>query len=103
VGIVWIAAHSPQAKGRVERSFQTAQDRLVKGLRVAEAKTLEQANAYLDAEFIPWWNRTLTVVPATAADAHRPLAKDHSLLASLSYVESREVSNGYTIQFDNKI
>ncbi len=103
VGIVWIAAHSPQAKGRVERSFQTAQDRLVKGLRVAEATTLEQANAYLETEFIPWWNQTLAVVPALAADAHRPLAKDHSLPASLSYVESREVSNGYTIQFDNKI
>jgi len=103
VGIVWIAAHSPQAKGRVERSFQTAQDRLVKGLRVAEARTLAEANAYLEAEFIPWWNQTLAVVPATAADAHRPLAKDHSLPASLSYVENREVGNGYTIQFDNKI
>jgi hypothetical protein len=103
VGIVWIAAHSPQAKGRVERSFQTAQDRLVKGLRVAEARTLAEANAYLETEFIPWWNQTLAVVPATAADAHRPLAKDHSLPASLSYVESREVGNGYTIQFDNRI
>src|ERR1700682_1899329 len=86
LGMVWIPAHSPQAKGRVERSFQTAQDRLVKGLRVAEAQTLEQANAYLKAEFLPWWNETLTVVPATAADAHRPLAKSHSLPASLSYV-----------------
>jgi transposase len=103
VGIVWIAAHSPQAKGRVERSFQTAQDRLVKGLRVAEARTLAQANAYLEREFIPWWNQTLVVVPATAADAHRPLDKHHSLAASLSYVESREVGNGYTIQFDHKI
>lgn len=103
VGIVWIAAHSPQAKGRVERSFQTAQDRLVKGLRVAGAKTLEQANAYLKGEFVPWWNQTLTVVPATASDAHRSLAKGHSLAASLSYVESREVGNGYTIQFDNKV
>jgi len=97
VGIVWIAAHSPQAKGRVERSFQTAQDRLVKGLRVAEARTLAEANAYLEAEFIPWWNQTLAVVPATEADAHRPLDKDHSLPASLSYVENREVGNGYTI------
>lgn len=103
VGIVWIGAHSPQAKGRVERSFQTAQDRLVKGLRVAEAKTLAQANAYLEAEFIPWWNQTLTVVPATAADAHRPLDPGHSLAASLSYVETREVGNGYTIQFDRKL
>ena len=103
LGIVWIAAHSPQAKGRVERSFQTAQDRLVKGLRVAGAKTLEQANAYLEAEFIPWWNKSLAVVPASADDAHRPLAKDHLLASSLSYVETRQVGNGYTIQFDSRI
>jgi transposase len=103
LGIVWIGAHSSQAKGRVERSFQTAQDRLVKGLRVAEAKTLEQANAYLETEFIPWWNQTLVVVPASPDDAHRPLPKEHSLPASLSYVETRQVGNGYTIQFDNRI
>jgi hypothetical protein len=103
LGIVWIAAHSPQAKGRIERSFRTAQDRLVKGLRVAGARTLEQANAYLEAKFIPWWNEKLTVVPASADDAHRPLARDHSLPASLSYVETRQVGNGYTIQFDHKI
>src|SRR6266853_3768594 len=65
LGIVWIGAHSPQAKGRVERSFQTAQDRLVKGLRVAGAKSLEQANTYLQTEFIPWWNQTLAVAPAS--------------------------------------
>jgi hypothetical protein len=102
LGIVWIGAHSPQAKGRVERSFQTAQDRLVKGLRVAEATTLEQANTYLETEFIPWWNQTLTVVTAAVADAHRPLAKEHCLPASLSYVETRQVSNSYTIQFGNR-
>ena len=60
--IVWIPAHSPQAKGRVERQFGTTQDRLVKGLRVAGARTLEEANAYLEAEFLPWWNQTLVVV-----------------------------------------
>src|SRR5665213_911907 len=101
--IVWIPAHSPQAKGRVERSFQTAQDRLVKGLRVAGASTLEQANAYLEEKFIPWWNKKLTVVAAHPDDAHRPLAATHSLPASLSYVETRQVNNDYTIQFDNKI
>src|ERR1019366_1549971 len=88
---------------RVERSFQTAQDRLVKGWLVAEAKTMEQANAYLETEFIPWWNQTLVVVPASPDDAHRPLPKEHSLPASLSYVETRQVGNGYTIQFDNRI
>src|ERR1700674_5004102 len=101
--IVWIGAPSPQAKGRVERSFQTAQDRLVKGLRVAGAKTLEQANAYLETEFTPWWNRTLIVEPARADDAHRPLDKTHCLAASLSYVETRQVNNAYTLQFDGKI
>jgi hypothetical protein len=75
----------------------------VKGLRVAEVRTLAEANVYLEAEFIPWWNQTLAVVAATVADAHRPLAKNHSLPASLSYVESREVGTGYTIQFDNRI
>lgn len=100
--IVWIGAHSPQAKGRVERSFQTAQDRLVKGLRVAGAKTLEQANAYLEAEFLVWWNNTIAVIPASSDDAHRPLGKEHSLAAALSYVEPRQVSSGHTIQFDNQ-
>ena len=59
LNIVWIAAHSPQAKGRVERQFKTTQDRLVKSLRVAGVNTMEAANAYLDAEFLPWWNQTL--------------------------------------------
>lgn len=100
--IVWIAAHSPQAKGRVERSFQTAQDRLVKGLRVAGVKTLEQANRYLETEFMTWWNETIAVVPASSDDAHRPLGKEHSLAASLSYVETRQVSSDYTIQVDRQ-
>ncbi len=101
--IEWIGAHSPQAKGRVERGFGTAQDRLVKGLRVAKAKTLEQANAYLVNEFLPWWNQTITVVPAVADDAHRPLGKEHSLPASLSHVETRQVANDYTIRFENRL
>ena len=53
LGIVWIPAHSPQAKGRVERQFLTAQDRLVKGMRVAGVCTMEAANAYLEQEFLP--------------------------------------------------
>src|SRR5438046_4508130 len=48
LGITWIAAHSPQAKGRVERHFGTAQDRVVKGMRVAGVTTLEQADRYLE-------------------------------------------------------
>jgi hypothetical protein len=103
LGIAWQAAHSPQAKGRVERSFQTAQDRLVKGLRVAQAKTLEQANRYLEAEFLPWWNQHLKVIPKNPTDAHRPVDREIDLAASLSVVETRQVTNDYTIRFDSNL
>jgi transposase len=103
LGIGWIAAHSPQAKGRVERSFQTAQDRLVKGLRVAGAKTLEDANRYLESEYLPEWETKFTVVAACADDAHRPLGKQHNLAAALSEVEQRVITNDYTFRHDNKI
>jgi DNA-binding Lrp family transcriptional regulator len=103
LSITWIPAHSPQAKGRVERGFATAQDRLVKGMRVAGVATLEQPNHYLETEFLPWVNTTLAVVPANADDAHRPLEKQHDLTAILSQVESRRVNNDYTIQLDTKI
>ena len=103
LGIVWIPAHSPQAKGRVERQFLTAQDRLVKGMRVAGVRTIEEANAYLEKEYLPWWNRTLTVEPANATDAHRPLGKEHDLAAILSHVELRQVTNDYTVRYDGKL
>jgi hypothetical protein len=103
LGIASIQAHSPQAKGRVERGFLTAQDRLVKGMRVAGVTTAEQANHYLDTEFLPWVNATLAVEPANADDAHRPLERQHNLAAILSHVEKRQVNNDYTIQLDTKI
>jgi len=96
LGIVWIAAHSPQAKGRVERNFGTAQDRLVKGMRVAGVKTIEQANEYLTQDYLAWWEREMTVEAANPDDAHRPLEKSHNLAASLSHVETRQVRNDYT-------
>jgi len=103
LGIVWIPAHSPQAKGRVERQFLTAQDRLVKGMRVAGARTLEQANAYLEQEYLPWWNRTLVVKPANTEDAHRALGREHDLAAILSHMEWREVTNDYTVRYNRKL
>ncbi len=95
-------APTPQAKGRVERSFETAQDRLVKGLRVAGVKTTEQANAYLEAEYLPEWNAKFAVLPACPDDAHRPLGKEHDLKAILCRVEQRVVSNDYTIRIDGE-
>jgi len=103
LGMGWIAAHSPQAKGRIERFFGTAQDRLVKGMRKAGVRSLEEANAYLEHEYLPLWNRRFTVQADHATDAHRPLGRRHDLAAILSHVEERVVANDYTIRYDKKI
>ena len=103
LGITWIAAHSAQAKGRVERNFGTAQDRLVKGMRVAGVKTIEQANEYLTNDYLVWWERELTVEAAHGDDAHRGLEKCHNLAASLSQVETRQVRNDYTLRFEGQL
>lgn len=103
LGIGWTPAHSPQAKGRVERFFGTAQDRLVKGMRKARVGTLAEANQYLQQEYLPVWNSRFTVEPANPTDAHRPLGREHDLAAILSHVESRVVANDYTIRYDKKI
>lgn len=102
LGIEWIAAHSPQAKGRIERCFGTLQDRLVKGLRVAGARTLQEANAYLEGEFLPEWEGRFTEEPRRALDAHRALGREHDLAAILSEVESRVVTNDYTLRFEGQ-
>jgi len=101
--IGWVPAHSPQAKGRVERFFGTAQDRLVKGLRKAGVQTLEEANHYLKLEYLPQWSSRFTIEAANPTDAHRPLGAEHDLAAILSHVEDRVVANDYTIRHDKKI
>ena len=98
LGIEWIAAHSPQAKGRVERCFGTLQDRLVKALRKAKVGSLEQANAYLENVFLPLWNQRFTRSPASPVEGHRRLEK-LDLPSILSVVEQRGVANDYTVQW----
>jgi hypothetical protein len=98
--IEWIAAHSPQAKGRVERFFGTAQDRLVKGLRKVQACNREQANHYLDQVYLPLWNRRFTSPAEQAGDAHRPLDRRWDLDSVLSQVERRSVAQDYTVRWD---
>ena len=60
LGIEWIAAHSPQAKGRIERLFETLQDRLVKEMRLAGIDSLPEANHFLETRFIPEWEQRFT-------------------------------------------
>ena len=55
----------------MERSFKTAQDRLIKGMRLEGVKTMEAANRYLTDKFLPLWNRRFRVEPALSADTHR--------------------------------
>ena len=98
-----ILAYSPQAKGRVERLFETAQDRLVKELRLAKARTIAQANEVLEKVFVPWFNRRCCVPPASANDAHRPLHPSMRLESILSIQDRRRVANDYTIRLDNQI
>jgi hypothetical protein len=100
LNIEWIAAHSPQAKGRIERAFQTAQDRLVKGLRQVKAKDLETANAYLGQVFLALWNRRFRREPQLAGDAHRALLPGMNLDSVLSIRESRTVNPDYTVRWD---
>jgi hypothetical protein len=103
LGIGRISALSPQAKGRIERFFATAQDRLVKGMRKRKVCTLEAANGYLEKEYLPLWNERFTVRPAQEADAHRPLGKQHDLASILSRVEHRVMGEDYTIRYDGRL
>jgi hypothetical protein len=97
-----IAAHSPQAKGRIERCFGTLQDRLVKELRRCAAGSLEEANRYLEQQFERRWNERFARPPAERTDAHRKLHRDQRLESILSAVEPRVVTNDYTIAWHGK-
>ncbi len=102
LGIGLIRANSPQAKGRVERSFGTAQDRWVKEMRLAEVATIEQANALLET-LVPDHNRRFGVAAAEPADAHRRLGKSYHLASILSVQRPRVVANDYTIRLENRL
>lgn len=97
-----IRALSPQAKGRVERLFGTLQDRLIKEMRVAGIGSLEEANAFLENHFIPFWHDRFTVTPARATDAHRPVPDEVVLLALFAETEERTVRNDFTFRFRNQ-
>jgi len=101
LGIELICAHSPQAKGRIERSFGTAQDRWVKELRLAGVASVEGANEVL-MRLLPGHNRRFAKAAREATDAHRPLGPGHDLAAILSLQEQRVVSNDYTVRFQNR-
>lgn len=101
LNIAVIFANTPQAKGRVERSFKTHQDRLVKYLRINGISDSRQANDFLWKIYIPKHNARFAVQPANSTDTHRPLQQDHRLDEILSLRTQRTLANDYTIRFNN--
>jgi hypothetical protein len=100
LGIEWIAAHSPQAKGRIERLFETLQDRLVKEMRLAGIDSIETANHFLEMRFFPEWEQRFTVAPRNARNAHRRLGHDQRLEEILSVRVARRVAQDHTVSWD---
>jgi len=99
IGINLIHAHSPQAKGRIERLFQTLQDRLVKELRLKNISTIAEANIFLSQTFIPWFNKKFGVVARKKINLHTVMTvKELKILPSiLSVHDYRKLMNDYTI------
>jgi hypothetical protein len=95
--IEWIAAQTPQAKGRIERLFGTLQDRLVKEMRLAQIATLEQANRFLEITFWPFWQQRFSVPAAQSADAHRRVERGQHLEQILSVRVARRVASDHTV------
>lgn len=102
LGIRLIFAHSPQAKGRVERVNQTLQDRLVKELRLQRISTIAAANRYLPV-FIEAFNRQFAVLPKSPVNAHRPLEEKDDLDAILVEKHTRTLSKTLTLSYGNQI
>lgn len=96
LGVELIAAHSPQAKGRIERLFHTLQDRLVKEMRMAGIATLAEANRFLPA-WLAQYNRRFTVVPTHATDLHRPLPVGMDVKAVLALRTRRVLRRDWTV------
>ena len=103
VGGRLITAHSPEAKGRVERMNGTLQDRLVKELKLSGITTIEKANEFLE-EYIPKFNAKFAVVPSRKADLHKKSSKTmkEKFPQIFSIQNKRKVMNDYTIMFENK-
>jgi transposase len=97
-----IYAHSPQAKGRVERMNSTLQDRLVKELRLANISTIEAANIFLDS-FWDQLNKKFNVQPKNSDNMHKNLLPTENLDTILCIKEKRKLSSNLEIQYENTI
>ncbi|HEY3331783.1 MAG TPA: ISNCY family transposase [Capsulimonadaceae bacterium] len=102
LGIQSIAAHSPQAKGRIERLWSTFQDRLVKEMRLAGINTMEQANEFLPI-FIETYNSRFAIEAVDPNPAWVALEPGFDLDYYFSIQETRTVKEDHTLSFEGKI
>lgn len=103
LGIAVIHAHSPQAKGRVERANGTLQDRLIKEMRLANISSIEEANTFLQkSSFIADHNKKFAVSPAQSGDAHMPVNL-FDLENVFCIKQSRILTNDFTITYKKRI
>ena len=105
LGIESIHAHSPQAKGRVERANQTLQDRLVKEMRLAGINDMDSANTWLaQGHYIADHNRRFAVMPKDATDAHLAYAgTDEALQRTCSVQVTKTLSKNLSCQHENQL
>ena len=103
VDVTMIFANSPQAKGRVERANGTLQDRLVKALRVAGISTIQEANEFLEREFLPAHNRRFGGASPGAPDVHRRLAPGVVLSEVLCVQENRTVGRDWCVTYGGQV
>ncbi len=103
LGVELILAHSPQAKGRVERRHGVFQDRFIKALRLQQINTLESANSYLESQYLDELNEQFHVVARSSVNLHRPLPRGLNLNHVLCYQEPRVVQNDWTVSWCNRI
>ncbi len=102
LGVKLILAHSPQAKGRVERRHAVFQDRLVKEMRLRKINTIQAANALLEEMFLAEVNRRYAIKPANDQDLHRNVEQNVDLQNVLCVVEQRVVGNDNCVRWRNR-
>ena len=103
LGIAIIAAGSPQAKGRVERNHGTHQDRLIKKMRRKKIGTHEQANLYLQQEYLPEHNQRFRCAAVEAEDYHRRAPSARELREVFRLESERILSNDWVVRYDNRL
>lgn len=102
LGVRVIHAHSPQAKGRVERLFGTFQDRLVKVMNLEKVSSIEEGNRFLE-KYLTDYNRRFARPARAEADLHRANPGYQVLLRTLCIREERVVRNDSTIQYEGRM